>query len=118
MQSIKNTVQLIGNVGCDPRIRSASNGTKQADVTIAINESYKNGSGDKITETHWHSLVALGKIAELIEQRITKGSKIAIEGKLCSRSFINKDGVKVHKTEIHVRELLILEQNNAVKAEG
>lgn len=108
MQSLRNSVLLIGNVSGQIYFRTTPNGTKQANFSIAINESYKTATGEKITETHWHALVAVGKVVTVIE-KITKGSKIAIEGKLCNRSYTNKDGIKVNKTEIQVRELMILE---------
>ena len=108
MYTLKNSVQLIGNVGNDPKIWTSSKGEKQAKLSLATNESYKNSSGEKISETQWHYLLAKGKLAELIESKVCKGSDIAVEGKLCSRLYSDKNGVRKFTVEIQIRELLIL----------
>jgi single-strand DNA-binding protein len=79
-----------------------------AKFSIATNEAYRNANGEKITETQWHNLVAWGKLAEIIEKYITKGSEVAVEGKLTYRTYNDKDGNKKYFTEIQVNELLML----------
>lgn len=108
MYALKNKVQLIGNLGQNPEIKTLDGGKKLAKFTIATNESYRNANGEKITETQWHNLVAWGKLAEIIEKYITKGSEVAVEGKLTYRTYNDKDGVKKYFTEIQVNELLML----------
>tara|TARA_R110002096_G_scaffold282151_2_gene476169 strand:+ start:50 stop:388 length:339 start_codon:yes stop_codon:yes gene_type:complete len=108
MSSLRNKVQLIGHVGQDPIITELESGKKVVRLSVATNEHYKDGKGEKQTDTNWHSLVAWGKIADIIEKYVTKGKEIAIEGKLTSRSYEDKDGVKRYVTEVVVSEILLL----------
>ncbi|MBC7439524.1 single-stranded DNA-binding protein [Flavobacterium franklandianum] len=108
MNAMKNTVQLIGNVGNDPEIKTFDGGKKLANLTIATNDSYKNDKGEKVEQTEWHKVVAWGKTADLIEKYVTKGLQIGIEGKLTHRSYDDKNGEKRYITEIVVNELLLL----------
>ena len=108
MNSLKNKVQLIGNLGMNPEIKTLESGKKLAKFSIATNESYKNAKGEKIEDTQWHNLVAWGKTAEIIEKYLQKGNEVAVEGKLTNRSYDDKDGNKRNITEIVVNELLML----------
>ncbi|WP_136466817.1 single-stranded DNA-binding protein [Flagellimonas onchidii] len=108
MNSLRNRVQLIGNLGNDPEMVVMENGNKLAKFSIATNETYKNGQGEKVTDTQWHNVVAWGKVAEIAENYLMKGKEVAIEGKLVSRSYENKDGEKRYITEIKCNELLLL----------
>lgn len=108
MKAMKNTVQLIGNVGNDPEIKNLDGGRKLANLTIATNDSYKNDKGEKVEQTEWHKVVAWGKTAEIIEKYVTKGKEIAIEGKLTHRSYEDKNGEKRYVTEVVVNEVLLL----------
>jgi len=108
MNAMKNTVQLIGNVGNDPEIKTFDGGKKLAKLAIATNESYKNEKGEKVEETQWHNLVAWGKTAEIIEKYVVKGKEIAIEGKLTHRSYEDKNGEKRYVTEVVIDEVLLL----------
>jgi single-strand DNA-binding protein len=91
MNTLRNKVQLIGNLGNNPEIITLESGKKLAKFSIATNESYKNSLGEKITDTQWHNVVAWNKTAEIIEKYVTKGNEIAIEGKLTSRSYESKE---------------------------
>ena len=108
MNSLKNKVQLIGNLGNDPEMVTMENGNKLAKFSIATNESYKNAEGEKVTDTQWHNVVAWGKLAEIAENYLTKGKEVMIEGKLMSRSYETKDGEKRYVTEVKCNELLML----------
>ena len=108
MSTLRNKVQLIGNVGNDPEIKSFDGGKKLAKLTIATNESYKNEKGEKVEDTQWHNVIAWGKTADIIEKYVTKGKEIAIEGKLTHRSYEDKNGEKRYVTEIIIHELLLL----------
>jgi single-strand DNA-binding protein len=108
MYALKNKVQLIGNLGNNPEIKTLDGGKKLARFSVATNEVYRNTKGEKVTETQWHNLVAWGKVAEIAEKFLTKGSEIAIEGKLMNRTYNDKDGVKKYFTEVQVNELLML----------
>lgn len=112
MNAMKNKVQLIGHLGANPEIKQLESGKKMARLNLATNEVYKKENGDKVTETQWHNLVAWGRVAELAEQYLNKGSEIAIEGKLTHRDYTDKDGIKRYFTEVVVNELLMLDKKN------
>ena len=108
MNALKNKVQLIGNLGNAPEVRNIESGKKMVRFSLATNENYRNAKGEKITETQWHNLIAWGKVADIVEKYLTKGTEVAIEGKLMSRTYTDKDGNKKYITEIQVHELLLL----------
>jgi single-strand DNA-binding protein len=108
MYALKNKVQLIGNLGNKPEIRSIDNGKKFARFSMATNEVYRNQKGDKITETQWHNLIAWGKVAEIAEKFLNKGTEVAVEGKLLYRNYTDKEGNKRNITEVQVNEILLL----------
>lgn len=112
MYALKNKVQLIGNLGNNPEVKSLEGGKKMARFNVATNENYRNSKGEKVTETQWHNLVAWGKVAEIAEKYLQKGSEIAIEGKLINRSYNDKDGNKKYITEIQVNEILMFGKEN------
>ena len=111
MNTLRNKVQLIGHLGNKPELITLDSGKKLAKFSLATNESFKNAQGEKITNTEWHNLVAWNKTAEIAEQYLEKGREIAIEGKLTSRSYDDKDGNKRYITEVVVSELLLLGNN-------
>ncbi|MGN6400061.1 MAG: single-stranded DNA-binding protein [Flavisolibacter sp.] len=113
MYALKNKVQLIGNLGSNPEIKTTQGGKKLARFSIATNEVYRNAKGDKVTETQWHNLIAWGKVAEIAEKYLTKGSEVAIEGKLINRNCNDKDGNKKLVTEIQVNEVLMLGEKSS-----
>ena len=108
MYALKNKVQLIGHLGNAPEIKNTESGKKLARFSVATNENYRNTKGEKVTETTWHNLVAWGKVADIAEKYLVKGTEIAIEGKLISRSYTDKDGKKKYVSEVQVNELLLL----------
>ncbi len=108
MYALKNKVHLIGHLGNAPEIKTLESGKKMAKFSMATNENYRNAKGEKVTETQWHNLVAWGKLAEIAEKYLAKGKEVAVEGKLVSRSYNDKDGNKKFFTEIQVNELLLL----------
>ncbi len=116
MYALRNKVQLIGNLGNNPEIRTTEGGKKMARFSVATNETYRTAKGEKITETQWHNLIAWGKVADIAEQFLTKGSEVAIEGKLVNRNYVGKDGNKHYVTEVQVNEVLMLGDKKSVKA--
>ena len=112
MNNLRNKVQLIGNLGMNPEIKTLESGKKLAKFSIATNESYKNAKGEKIEDTQWHNLIAWGKTADIIEKYLQKGNEVAIDGKLTNRSYDDKDGNKRYITEIVVNEILMLGGKN------
>ena len=71
-----------------------------------------NAKGDKVTETNWHNLVAWGKTAEIAEKFLDKGKEVAVEGKLTSRSYTDKEGNKKYITEVVINEILMLDKKD------
>ncbi|UII80131.1 single-stranded DNA-binding protein [Flagellimonas sp. CMM7] len=108
MSTLRNKVQLIGNVGSEPKITNLESGNKVARFSMATNEFYRNAQGEKVQSTQWHYVVAWDKKADIIEQYVHKGKELAIEGKLISRSYTNEMGVKCYVTEIVANEILLL----------
>ena len=115
MSTLKNKVQLIGNVGNTPEPTTFESGKKVTRFSLATNESYHDGDGKKVQQTEWHNVVAWGKQADVIEKYVSKGKEVAIEGKLTSRSYENKAGEKKFITEVLVSEILLLgnKENNS-----
>jgi len=108
MNAIKNKVQLIGNLGQAPDVKIIGDGKKVAHLSLATNENYKNAKGEKVTETQWHNVIVWGKLADLAEKYLVKGTEIAIEGKLVNKNYTDKQGIKRYVTEVQANELLIL----------
>jgi len=108
MNTLKNSVRLVGNLGMDPEVKSFENNRKLAKIAIATNETYKNDKGEKVTDTQWHSCILWGTQAKLAEDLLKKGDEVAVEGKLSSRSYVDKDGNKRYVTEVVVNEFLKL----------
>ena len=111
MSTIRNKVQLIGNVGNAPEIKNLESGKKVVTFSMATNDFYKNSNGEKIQDTQWHNIVAWGKTAEIVEQYVGRGKEIAIEGKLTSRSYETSEGEKRYITEVVANEILLLENS-------
>lgn len=108
MKSLRNKVQLIGRLGSDPELKTTSNGKTMARINLATNESYRNSAGEKVEETQWHNLIAWNKTGEVMCQYLKKGSEVAVEGKLVSRSWNDKEGNKRYTTEVVVNDFLFL----------
>ncbi|HBO30142.1 MULTISPECIES: single-stranded DNA-binding protein [Leeuwenhoekiella] len=108
MGTLRNHVQLIGNVGQEPTITNLESGRKVARFSLATNEFYKKDKGEKVQTTEWHTVVAWGKTADLIENYVVKGKELALSGKLKSRSYEDKEGVTRYVTEIEASEILLM----------
>ncbi len=107
MNTVKNRVQLIGNLGATPEVKNLENGNKVARFSVATSEEYLNKKGEKISATHWHNIVAWGKLAGIAEQLLKKGNEVVVDGKLSSRSYTANDGSKKYITEVVAAELLL-----------
>lgn len=108
MSTIKNHVQLVGNVGQEPTITNLESGKKVARFSMATNENYKDSKGERQTDTNWHTVVAWGKVAEIIENFVNKGKEIGIAGKLKTRTYTMDDGNQRYVTEVETNEILLL----------
>jgi single-strand DNA-binding protein len=112
MNKIKNNTNLIGHVGQDPDIRRLENGSMVANFSLATNESYKDKSGEWQTETQWHRIVAWGKLAEYVENKIKKGTECAVSGKLKYQKYTNRDGQQVTIANIVIDQILVLSRGS------
>jgi single-strand DNA-binding protein len=99
-----NKAIITGMVGKDPEIKILSSNDKVANFSIATNDRWKDKNGEKKESTEWHNIIAFGKLAELCEQYVNKGSKITVVGKIKTRSWDSDNG-KRYITEIHISEL-------------
>lgn len=108
MSTLRNKVQLIGNVGNAPEIKELENGKNVALFSVATNEFYKNSKGERVQDTQWHQIVAWGKTADLVEKYVGKGREIALEGKLSTRTYKSDSGENRVSTEIVASEILLL----------
>ena len=112
MDSLRNKVQLIGNLGRDPEVRQFDNGNSFARLCLATKEIYKNHRGENVTETLWHNnIIAYGKLATNIKSILKKGQEVSIMGKLTHRSYEDNDGITRYISEIVVREFVIANSN-------
>ena len=106
MTSLRNRVQLIGKLGIDPDVKEV-NKSKKARFSMATNEFYYQ-DGNRKEETQWHNVIAWGKTAELAEKHLKKGKEVAVNGKLTSRVYNDKDGARKYITEIVANELVLV----------
>ncbi len=110
MNSIRNQVQLIGHLGKDAELKKFDSGKVAVNAQIATSESYKNKNGEKVEETQWHNLTAWGKTAEIMGMYFKKGKQVAVSGKLCHRTYKDKEGRDRNITEIQVSEFTFLDK--------
>lgn len=103
-----NKVILVGNVGKDPEVRHLESGVAVAQFSLATSETYKDKSGNKTTQTEWHNLVLWRGLADVAEKYVKKGDPLYIEGKIRSRSYDDKEGVKRYVSEIVVDTMQML----------
>ena len=103
-----NKVILFGNLGKDPEVRRLDDGRGVANFSLATSETYKNKSGEKVTNTEWHNIVLWSPLADIAENYLKKGSQVYIEGKISNRSYEDKDGVKKYISEVVGREITLL----------
>lgn len=108
MNTLRNRVQLIGNLGQDPEVKTLESGKKVARFTLATNDIHKNVDGSKTEDVTWHNLVAWNGTAEVAEKFLKKGKEVCVEGKITYRSYTDKNGLVKNITEITVSDLLLL----------
>jgi len=108
MNTLRNKVSLIGNVGMDPVINTFGEGKKVCRISLATNETYTSRSGERVTNTQWHTLVAWGPVATIASRLLKKGKEVAVQGKLVNRSYQDSNGITRSVTEIVVDELMLV----------
>jgi single-strand DNA-binding protein len=103
-----NKVILVGNLGADPEIRYTPSGTAVANFRIATSENWTNKEGQRETRTEWHRIVTFGKLAEICGEYLSKGKQVYIEGRIQTRQWDDKEGVKRYTTEIVANTMQML----------
>jgi single-strand DNA-binding protein len=103
-----NKAILVGNLGRDAEMRFTSGGTPVATVSLATTEKFTDRDGQKREDTQWHRIVIWGKTAESLHEYLTKGKQIYVEGRIETREWTNKEGVKAKSTEIRADRVVLL----------
>ena len=103
-----NKVMIIGNLGRDPEMRYTPSGRPVTTFTVATSRSWNTADGERHTETEWFNVVTWGNLAEICKQYLTKGQQVYIEGRLQTRRWEDKEGVKHSTVEIVATEMLML----------
>ncbi|MEQ9091821.1 MAG: single-stranded DNA-binding protein [Balneola sp.] len=103
-----NKATIIGRLGQDPEVRYTQSNTAVATLSVATSEKYKDSNGERVEKTEWHRVVAWGRLAEICQQYLKKGSLVYIEGPIQTRSW-EKEGVKQYTTEIKALSMQMLD---------
>jgi len=109
MANSLNKAQIIGNLTRDPEVRQTPNGQTVATLGVASNRKWKNQAGETQEEVEFHSVVAWGRLAEICQQYLHKGSKVYFEGRLKTRNWEDPDGKKNYRTEIIAENMIMLD---------
>jgi len=108
MNTLKNSIRLIGRLGMSPIVKSTATGSKLAIMRLATQQFTKSKEGEWVEQVDWHNLIVWGALVRSVELSCTKGTQVLIEGALTYRDFVDKDGNKRINTEIRVRELQVV----------
>ena len=103
-----NKVQIIGHLGREPEMRYTPSGRPVTTFTVAVSRSWNTVDGERHNETEWFNVVAWGNLAEICKQYLTKGQQVYIEGRLQTRRWDDKEGVKHTSVEIVANEMMML----------
>tara|TARA_Y100001938_G_C8039382_1_gene405266 strand:+ start:842 stop:1225 length:384 start_codon:yes stop_codon:yes gene_type:complete len=103
-----NRVELIGNVGGAPEIRTLDKGDTVAEFSLATSRSWTKRDGGREERTEWHNCKAWGKLADIVGEYVVKGQQVYVEGRLETRSWDADDGSKRYRTEVVISELILL----------
>ncbi len=107
-----NKIQLIGNLGRDPEVRSTANGSKVATLSVATGRRWKNQSGEDQEKTEWHRVVLWNNkgsgLADVAERYLKKGDRVYVEGRIEYRTWEDKEGKTRYSTEVVAREMMML----------
>lgn len=111
--STLNNVQLIGNVGSYPELRTTESGKKVVSISLATSDRWKDANGEIHEKTQWHKVTAWGRLAEVCAEFLIKGSSVYFSGSLDYGSFVDKEGVERHTVEIKASEMLLLDKKQS-----
>jgi single-strand DNA-binding protein len=115
MNTLRNSVKLIGRLGQDPEVKMLDKGNKFAKFSLATSDSFTAKDGSKQEQTQWHNIVVWGNLAGICEKYLKKGKEIAVDGRLTYRNYEDKNGTKHYISEIVANELLFVGSNGDAK---
>ncbi len=107
-----NKVQIIGHLGKDPEMRYTPSGKPVTTFTVAVSRNWNTGDGERHSETEWFNIVAWGNLAEICKQYLTKGQQVYVEGRLQTRRWDDKEGVKHTSVEVVANEMVMVGERN------
>jgi len=113
-----NKAMLVGRLGKDPEVRYTPDGAMVTSFSMATDEQWKDKNGEKVQKTEWHKIVTFGKLAEICGNYLVKGKLIFVEGRIQTRSWDDKEGVKRYTTEIVANNMQMLDSKGQNKSEG
>ncbi len=113
-----NKVMLIGNLGDEPELRYTDGGTAVCNMSLATNESYTDNDGNEVQQTEWHNVVAWGRLGEICNEYLSKGSQVYFEGTLQTNEWEDRDGNARQTTEIKARDMMFLDSNRQGQTES
>jgi single-strand DNA-binding protein len=113
-----NKAILIGRLGKDPEVRYTPDGTMVTTFRLATDEQWKDKNGEKVQKTEWHQIVTYRKLAEICGNYLIKGKLVYIEGRIQTRNWEDKDGIKRYTTEIVASDMKMLDSKGQSKADG
>jgi single-strand DNA-binding protein len=103
-----NKIMIIGHLGREPEMRYTPSGRPVTTFTVATSRSWNTSEGERHTETEWFNVVTWGNLAEICKQYLVKGQQVYIEGRLQTRRWEDKEGVKHSTVEIVASEMMML----------
>ena len=112
MSKTINRVELLGRVGTDPEMRYTPAGTAVTQFRLATDRPRRNGD----VETDWHSVTCWTKLAEIVNEYVSRGDRLYLTGRLAQNSWEGDDGQRRHRTEIHASEVVFLDSRNGEPA--
>ncbi|MDI6726549.1 MAG: single-stranded DNA-binding protein [Smithellaceae bacterium] len=112
-----NKVILVGRLGADPEVRYTPDGTMVTNFRLATDEQWKDKTGERVQKTEWHRIVTFGKLAEISGNYLAKGKMIFVEGRIQTRSWDDKEGVKHYTTEIIASGMRMLDGKTSARGQ-
>jgi single-strand DNA-binding protein len=106
-----NKVILIGNLGDDPELRRTGDGTAVCNMSLATNETGTDAEGNEVQRTEWHNIVAFGRLGEIREEYLSKGSQVYFEGQLQTNEWKDQEGNARYSTEVKALDMMFLDGN-------
>lgn len=113
-----NKAILVGRLGADPEVRYSQDGLMVTNFNMATDEVRKDKNGERIQKTEWHRIVTFGKLAEICGNYLNKGKLVYIEGRIQTRNWEDKEGVKRYTTEIVASDMKMLDPKGQGQSKG